>query len=317
MSSPLPPRSLAHPLLRLSAPLLLLLLFLTACTASTRPTLKVALVAPFEGRYREVGYEVIYAVRLAVREVNAAGGIAGYGVELVALDDGGDPLSAATQARKASADPQVLAALGHWLEPTTQAAAPEYAAAQLPLLATTAGPLPAGAFRVWPTAATLLMAEPKGYFCPPPCESLEDLSWLQAQPPNLSAPLVGPPLWGLTQFPLLAGERAEGVLFVAPAPFPTESTDPSFADRYRAISNGVAPRFNAVLAYDATRLLFAAIEHDIQAHGQPTRAGVAQALREVQFAGLSGSLAFDGEHDWVGATAWVYQWENGTAVPGR
>src|SRR5919108_607445 len=72
---------------------------LTACVPVTRPVVKIGLVAPFEGRYREVGYEVIYAVRLAVREANAGGGVAGYSVELTALDDGGDSALAAHQAR--------------------------------------------------------------------------------------------------------------------------------------------------------------------------------------------------------------------------
>ena len=59
-----------------------------------RPTVKIGLVAPFEGRYRYVGYDVFYAVRLALQEVNAAGGVGGYHVELVAYDDGADPAMA-------------------------------------------------------------------------------------------------------------------------------------------------------------------------------------------------------------------------------
>lgn len=105
---------------------------LTPACAVTRPTVKIGLVAPFEGEYRQVGYEVIYAVRLAVREANAAGGVAGHTVELVALDDQGDPDRAREQARKLSLDPQVRLALGHWLTVTTQAAGPAYAALGLP-----------------------------------------------------------------------------------------------------------------------------------------------------------------------------------------
>ncbi len=106
---------------------------LTGC-AVTRPTVKIGLVAPFEGRYRQVGYEVIFAVRLAVREANAAGGVAGHTVELVALDDQGNPARALEQARKLALDPQVKLVLGHWLTATTQAAAPEYARLGLPVL---------------------------------------------------------------------------------------------------------------------------------------------------------------------------------------
>jgi ABC-type branched-subunit amino acid transport system substrate-binding protein len=102
---------------------------------SVRPTLKIGLVAPFEGRYRYVGYDVIYAVRLALREINEAGGIDGRGVELAAFDDAGDPALAAEQVRKLAVDPQVLGALGHFRRETTLAAADSYGYVGLPLLA--------------------------------------------------------------------------------------------------------------------------------------------------------------------------------------
>jgi branched-chain amino acid transport system substrate-binding protein len=109
---------------------------LAACRfpGAVRPTVKIGLVAPFEGRYRYVGYDVIYAVRLAVREANAAGGVGGYSVELVAYDDGADPVEASGQARKLAADPEVVAAIGHFREETTSAALESYAEAGVPLL---------------------------------------------------------------------------------------------------------------------------------------------------------------------------------------
>jgi branched-chain amino acid transport system substrate-binding protein len=100
-----------------------------------RPTVKIGLVAPFEGRYRYVGYDVVYAVRLALREANAAGGVGGYSVELVAYDDGADPAMAVQQARKLAVDPEVVAVIGHFREETTAAAWSTYAEAGLPLVA--------------------------------------------------------------------------------------------------------------------------------------------------------------------------------------
>ncbi|MCP4539944.1 MAG: ABC transporter substrate-binding protein [Chloroflexi bacterium] len=93
------------------------------------------MVAPFEGRYRYIGYDVIYAVRLALQEVNAAGGVGGYNVELVAYDDGADPVMAVEQARKLATDPQVVAVIGHFREETTLAASDIYAEAGIPLVA--------------------------------------------------------------------------------------------------------------------------------------------------------------------------------------
>ncbi|HSJ56056.1 MAG TPA: ABC transporter substrate-binding protein, partial [Anaerolineae bacterium] len=100
-------------------------LLLAACGIS-RPV-KLGLSAPFEGRHRDLGYEALYAVRLAVRERNEAGGAGGrYPVELVALNDFDEPDQALVQARKMAADPDVLAVLGGWSPATATAAAPEY-----------------------------------------------------------------------------------------------------------------------------------------------------------------------------------------------
>lgn len=292
-------------------------LLLSACFPVTRPVVKIGLVAPFEGRYRDVGYEVIYAVRLAVREANQRGGVAGYAVELLALDDSGDPETAAAQARKMAADPQVVGVIGHWLDATTLAAASEYDAEGVPFLATTSLPgLPSSAFRVWLTDAAFKSVLPDALHCPAPCDSLEDLTWLLTDSSRATrhAPLIGPPLWGQPQFASLAGEAAEGVYFIAAAPFPADSADPSFADRYRAISNGVEPRPYAVLAYDATRILFDAIARDAKANGQPARAGVAAALTRTDYAGLSGHFSFDADHNWAEAKGWVYQWKSGEII---
>lgn len=115
----------------------LLLFLLTACSlpGMVRPTVKIGLVAPFEGRYRYVGYDAIYAVQLALLDANEAGGVAGYGVELMAYDDGADPVMAVEQANKLAIDPMVVAAIGHLREETTVAAGHVYTEAGIPLLA--------------------------------------------------------------------------------------------------------------------------------------------------------------------------------------
>ncbi|MBI3242058.1 MAG: ABC transporter substrate-binding protein [Chloroflexi bacterium] len=285
--------------------------------------MKIGLVGPFEGRYREIGQEIIYAARLAVREANEAGGVAGYSIELVAFDDGGDAAQAEEQARKLATDPQVVGVVGNWLEPTTLAAAPVLAANNIPFLATTSSSdLDLSAFRLWPTDFALQAAVPEATFCSGHCDSLEDLDWLKSQIPaqpandtrNPKSQIAGPPLWGLNQFPRLAGSAEEGVRVVAPAPLPADSADPAFADRYRAISQGVEPRFLAVLAYDATRLLLTAIQNDVESKETPTRDGVALALAQLTYNGLSGGFSFNAEQDWAEANGWVYRWQGGQLV---
>jgi ABC-type branched-subunit amino acid transport system substrate-binding protein len=280
-------------------------LCLSACNPVTRPVIKIGLVAPFEGRYRDVGYEVVYAVRLAVREANAGGGVAGHTVELTALDDGGDPALAVDQALKLATDPQVVGVIGHWLDETTVAAAPAYVDAGLPLLATTAGPLPAETLRLWLDDAADDELGADVQRCPTPCGWLEGAAWLEtvraAEP---DAGVAGPPQWVYSQFATLAGGLAEGAYVVLPAPLPANSADPGFGERYRAISNGVEPGAYAVLAYDAANTLFAAIELG----GADTREGVGAALDTLEYEGLSGQIQFGEAGMWQ---AWVYVWRGG------
>ena len=118
-------------------------LLLAACSASTAPVIKIGLVAPFEGRYRALGYEAIYAARLAIREINAKGGLHGYRIELVALDDRGDRDRAIESARKLAIDPQVVAVIGHYRPDSTDASIETYCAQHVPLIAIeSAVPLP-------------------------------------------------------------------------------------------------------------------------------------------------------------------------------
>ncbi|MFZ0546390.1 MAG: ABC transporter substrate-binding protein [Candidatus Promineifilaceae bacterium] len=95
---------------------------------------KIGLVGPFEGQYRAVGYDAIYSARLAVREVNEAGGIGRIRLALVALDDGSNPEMASQVANSLVLDPDVVAVVGDWLPETTTAAAPVYQEAGLPFL---------------------------------------------------------------------------------------------------------------------------------------------------------------------------------------
>jgi len=103
-------------------------------TGSTRPVVKIGLVASFEGLHRHLGYEVLYAVKLAVRERNAAGGVSGHKVELVALDDGNDPTQAPLQAREMVIDTDVMGVIGHFSDEAALAALDEYHRAGLALI---------------------------------------------------------------------------------------------------------------------------------------------------------------------------------------
>ena len=87
-------------------PLICLSILLGACAVVRAPEhVRIALFAPFEGRYREVGYNALYAARLALAESRNSKG----SVDLLAVDTGGT--EAANHARALAEDPLVMEAV--------------------------------------------------------------------------------------------------------------------------------------------------------------------------------------------------------------
>lgn len=107
-----------------------LFVLLAAC-ARPQTEVKIALVAPFEGRYRAIGYEAFPAFRIALREQAAQSGTR---ITFVAYTDDGDPDKAEQIARSVALDPQVVLVMGHFLPETTAQALPIYTQAGLPVL---------------------------------------------------------------------------------------------------------------------------------------------------------------------------------------
>lgn len=108
-------------------------LFLPGCAfpGSTKPVIKVGLIAPFEGEHRSDGYQRLYGVKLALQEVNLAGGVAGYKIELVALNDYANMEEAISQAQELVVDSDIRAIVGQWDPTLFNASAPIYMAAKL------------------------------------------------------------------------------------------------------------------------------------------------------------------------------------------
>jgi branched-chain amino acid transport system substrate-binding protein len=73
-----------------------------------RPIVKIGLIAPFEGLYRQSGYAALAAMRQALDECVPAG----LAVVPLALDDSGDPAQAQRAAHKLMVDPAVRAVVG-------------------------------------------------------------------------------------------------------------------------------------------------------------------------------------------------------------
>jgi ABC-type branched-subunit amino acid transport system substrate-binding protein len=128
--------------------LVVIMLVVSGCdrpaTRRDDPVVKIGLVAPFEGRHRDVGYDVIYSARLAIRQANEASQAGMTKVTLVAVDDFGDPQAARETARAMVIDHDVMAVIGHWLPETTAAAQAVYRDDGMPFVAAGDGLLGAG-----------------------------------------------------------------------------------------------------------------------------------------------------------------------------
>lgn len=341
--------------LRALCAFLLLVVLLTACLPPSLPrVLKIGLVAPFEGGYRYVGYDAIYAARSAVREINAAGGAGGWMLELVAYDDRGDPEFAHTAARNLVIDPNVVAVIGHYQQVSTEAASAVYAEAGMPLLAVGA----------WLTSTVRESSRaPVWHMLPSPervADAMVETAQLEirysAEPPPLTSPAGGgrppldtpvvggifpfnaslvegtflfafPPLGGLSVFtsPPLGGiegeeEWREGTLFVTPYPLPRDLPGLEAWDAaYRGVGPHVPdPGVYALPTYEAVYALAEAIAAAEEA-GQPSRAGVTAALPGVRRTGTLGTIAWDAAGYCEEMPLYVYVWEQAGArwVAGR
>jgi branched-chain amino acid transport system substrate-binding protein len=314
-----------------------------------------------------VGYDVIYAVRLALREANAAGGVGGYRVELAAYDDQADPVLAVEQARKLAVDPDVVAAIGHFLEGTSMASLSAYGQAGIPLVApavldpslTWAG---GEVYRVGPPAGAIgsallgylkrsgqyqaalvtgggpvgeaLQRDAQAYrLHVGPVVSPQETGWLEAvtgsgvalvfcdTDPVTAGEVIsalraagwqGVFLGGsglmAADYRGVAGDSAEGTVFVTPWPLPGDvAGGVDFSERYRGVSNGVPPGPLALPAYETTWILLEALARDIAAHEEPTREGLAKALLVTERDGLLGSIALGSGRQWGEAPLYWYR----------
>ncbi len=273
-------------------PLMLVALTLTlgGCVTTTPPVAKIGIIAPFEGRYRQIGYEVIPAARLAIREYAARTTHRDLAIEIVAFDDEGDPQRAVEQAQKLIADPMVKIVIGHWRDDTTEAALPLYRRAGLPVIAFSTRDQTAGGqvYNLAPSQARL-QAAARDWLDTQTIAGVIDLDqsedvvaeatrFLGLQR-NASQPLlVGGPEWGTTQFYALTDKRAEGVYFVSGAAQPGDLRDDfwtttrveQFIAGFKQGSLGAAPGLLSVTAYQAAWLAISLIDESGGATTQDT-----------------------------------------------
>lgn len=101
-----------------------------AAPASTEPIV-FGMAAPMTGDAGEYGTQLERGVRMAVDEINAAGGINGQQIELEICDDKCEPTEGSLCAQKLTSNENIFAVIGHVCSSCTLAAGPIYDQAKL------------------------------------------------------------------------------------------------------------------------------------------------------------------------------------------
>jgi hypothetical protein len=239
---------------------------MSACTKTPQPV-KIALLAPFEGRYREVGYDALYAARLALADSPVVVGE----ITLLPIDDGGDISSAVERAEALRRDPAVKSVLGLGYAATSDAV--QAALGDVPVLIV-------GYWGARPQRENAyILASPDLHerVTTPARAAITDLA-------RLPTPLRCGPVCGLAQFPQLRDDLSDiSVLSSSSLP------DAVFRQRYvDSAQFAPEPGLLATLTYDATMLAV-----------QSVNAGV--PLDAIESVGINGRIRFADDDYWQDA----------------
>jgi len=111
-----------------------LLVFLSACSPAPAATVRIGYLGPLSGKAAAYGIDTLNGIRMAVDQVNLAGGIDGKKIELIAEDGHCSGPDAASAVDKLITIDHVVAIIGGICNPETIAAAPLAEAAKIVLL---------------------------------------------------------------------------------------------------------------------------------------------------------------------------------------
>jgi ABC-type branched-subunit amino acid transport system substrate-binding protein len=232
-------------------------------STKTEKLMRVALLAPFEGRYREVGYNAYYAVKLAFQDYGQAD------VELIAVEDGGSVESATDRARALAIDPSVKAVIALGYAATD--AETQQAFGDLPVVII-------GHWDTKPETANVLMLE---------TPQIENLIQLPADARELTEiaqsdqQIIGDESLALEQFSLLS-QNMEQVTIVSSGNLP----DAEFTERYlNSAEFTPQPGLLATLTYDAASIIL----HELKSAAS---GNILNAMKAVAYAGINGDIRF-------------------------
>lgn len=254
---------------------------LVGCAAARTPsTVRVALLAPFEGRYREIGYNALYAARLAQNDIGEDR------VELLPIDDGGSIASATDRARALALDPLVISAMV--IGPYTSDPSVQAAFGDVPMILV-------GNWGLNPTQENVFaLANPflERQLTISPTLDVTNAAAIENQ-------LTGGDMLALEQFRLLR-PTLDDVTILSVGELPS----PDFIQRYKG-SDPFAPEpgLLATLTYDTTIL---SIRAALESNGD--RSTAHRFIQQTDMTGLTGLIRFQ-DRLWVEAQVHAYRFD--------
>lgn len=253
------------------------LLFVTsACVVSkTAEISKIVLLAPFEGQYREIGYDALYSARLALSEQNLVA------IDLLAIDDGGSNDLAQTRIEAINQDASVIAviALGQF---ATSAGA-QSALHDVPMIIVGNW----GDSDVTENVYRLSHSDVDNYINFR--GDLDDLAFS-------SDSIIGGEILSLYQTPIVFDYTNNIEIYSS-----SSLSDEAFRQRYLDSADFTPePNLLATLTYDATNLILTSI-----ATNTP--------ISEIDYEGINGLIRFQNGY-WLNAPLHRYQYQDDTLV---
>ncbi|MDX1991548.1 MAG: hypothetical protein SF029_04130 [bacterium] len=182
----------------------------------------VALLAPFEGRYREIGYQALDAAQLALAQSRLQ-----EPIDVLAVDDGGSVESAVLRARALSSNRQVVAVIVLGYAATDDATLSAFG--DLPVIVAGHWGATSSADNIFLMAPTEL---PEALTISPRIDILDAAA--------LEVPLVGGEIFALEQLADLRNDLT-GITLISSASLPDED----FRQRYLA-TDAFAPEPNLI-----------------------------------------------------------------------
>jgi hypothetical protein len=256
-----------------------LILFTAGCAAPAPQVKRIVLLAPFESTYREVGYDALYPVRLALADEAVPD------VQLLSVDDGGNIDKAVLHAQALAADPNVTLALVAGPIATDNAVLD--ALQDIPVVVI-------GEWAVTPEQGVFILASEAIAM------KITSRSFNIYEAAALNE-ATGGEIFGLKSFAALSPEPGNITVVTSAGP-------PSAEFRERLLTSDLfvpEPGQLATLAYDAGMLAARVVSQSA------TRTDVQAALRESNFEGINGKIRFNAHGYWADAPVHEYQYRSG------